>query len=219
MSTETATASARIVAAPARPTLIAVILSLASLIVATIVLWQPWGERDSFGYADIAPHRDGAWLGALADGLAFAAAGITLGLAVCLLAPARGRVLAAIGTVGTALGGALFSAGMVGFGALAWYATNPAALSAEAGTTLLAQVKDNPGHLLVIQMAGFLLFTVGALVLMVALWRARSVPRWLPVAYLVLTIATFATGGVVLNVVEAVQALAWLVVAFCLVRR
>ena len=53
---------------------------------------------------------------------------------------------------------------------------------------------------------------------MAALWRARSVPRWLPVGYLVLTVATFATDGVVLNVVEAVQALAWIVVALCSLR-
>jgi hypothetical protein len=219
MSTESATASTRNVVVPSRSRLIAAILSVAALIVAVVVLWQPWGERDGLAYADLAPHRDGAWLGSLADGLAFAAAGVALGLAVCLLAPVRGRVLATVGAVGTALGGALFSAGMVGFGALAWYATNPAALSPEAGTALLAQVKDNPGHLLVVQMAGFLLFTLGALVLSGALWRARSVPRWLPVAYLVLTIATFATDGVVLNVVEAVQALAWMVVAFFAVRR
>ena len=162
MSTETAT-SFRPQSPPlrARHHLIAVILSLSALIVAAVVLWQPWGERDGLSYADIAPHRDGAWLGALADGLAFAAAGITLGLVVCLLAPARGRMLATIGTVGTALGGALFSAGMVGFGALAWYATDPPLLSAEAGTALLAAVEDSPGHLLVIQMAGFLLFTRG----------------------------------------------------------
>jgi hypothetical protein len=63
-------------------------------------------------------------------------------------------------------------------------------------------------------MAGFLLFTLGSLVLMGALWRARSVPRWLPVAYLVLTVGVFGLGGVVLNVVQAVQMLSLTVVAY-----
>lgn len=211
MSTQTAVAPTR---TEARPTLVAVVLSLSSLIVAAVVLWQPWGKRNAFGYADIAPHRDAAWLGALADGLAVAAAALTLGLAVCLLAPARGRALATIGTVVSTLGGVLFSSGMVAFGALAWFATDSATLSTENGTALLAAMEKNPGHLTAVQMAGFLLFTLGSLILMGALWRARSVPRWLPVAVLVLTVATFATGGVVLNLVEALHFLMFLVVAY-----
>ncbi|GIE97611.1 hypothetical protein [Paractinoplanes rishiriensis] len=202
----------------ARATLIATLLSLASLAVAVVVLWQPWGERDALGYADIAPHRDAAWLGTLVDGLAFAVVGVTLGLAVCILAPKRGSTPAAIGAVATGLGGIAFGTGMFSFGALAWFATDTSTLPAAAGTALMSRVEGAPGHLMAVQMTGFLLFTVGSLILMAALWRARSVPRWLPVAFLVLTVALFALSGVALNVVEAAQFLLLPVIGFYLVR-
>lgn len=69
--------------------------------------------------ADIAPHRDAAWLGAVIDGLGYAAVGIALGLAVCALAPARGSTWATVGAVVTGFGGVAFCAGMVSFGSLA----------------------------------------------------------------------------------------------------
>jgi hypothetical protein len=69
------------------------------------------------------------------------------------------------------------------------------------------------------QMLGFLLFTLGSLLLMGALWRSRSVPRWLPIAYLVLTVGIFALSGLLLNVVQAVQTLLLVPVAFYALRR
>jgi hypothetical protein len=101
-----------------------------------MVLWQPWGERNAISYADLAPNRDAGWLGGLLDGVAFGVVGVTLGLVVCVVAPARGAVWATAGAVLTGLGGVLFAAGI-----------GPRA-------------------------TGFLLFTLGSLVLMVALWRS-----------------------------------------------
>lgn len=190
------------------------LLGLGAVAVAVTVLWQPWGGRDRFGYADLAPHRDAAWLGTMIDGLGFAVVGITLGLAVCLLAPARGAAWANAGAVVAGLGGVAFCAGMVSFGSFAWYATEPRALPVDRGTALMTYVVDHPGHLLGLQMAGFLLVTLGSLVLMVALWRARSVPRWLPIGYAVLAVANFAADGVALNLVQAAQMLSLLAVAF-----
>jgi hypothetical protein len=202
-----------------RAAIVSAILVIGAAAIAVLVLWQPWGERNHLSYADIAPHRDAAWLGALVDGLAFAAVGVALGIAVCRLVPAaRGAAFATVGAVLTGFGGVAFCAGMVSFGSLAWYATDPGAVPADPGAALMTYVLDNPGHVLGAQMAGFLLYTVGSLVLMVALWRARVVPRWLPVAYLVLTVGVFAVDGVVLNIVQAVQTLLLLPVAFYAVR-
>jgi hypothetical protein len=201
-----------------RAAIVASLLTLGAVIVAVVVLWQPWGERDHLSYADIAPHRDAAWLGLVIDGLGFATIAVALGLAVCRLAPARGSAWANIGTVVTGLGGVAFCAGNVAFGSFAWYATNTDAVPADAGTALMAYSKDNPGHLMGLQGAGFLLATLGSLLLMVALWRARSVPRWLPIGYVVLTVGVFALGGVALNIVEAIQTLSLVVVAFYALR-
>jgi hypothetical protein len=202
-----------------RAAIVSTVLALGAVTVAVIVLWQPWGERDALSYDDLAPHRDGAWLGSLVDGLAIAAIGVTLAIAVCRLAPKRGAALATIGGVLTGIGGIAFSVGMFAFGSLAWYATSPEAVQPEAGEALMAYVNDNPGHVLLPQMIGFLLFTVGSLLLMGALWRSRSVPRWLPVAYLVLTVGLFVLGGVVMNVVQAAQTLLLVPVAVYALRR
>jgi hypothetical protein len=211
MSTVTATPTA---VRRLRPAIVSAVLALASGTVAVLVLWQPWGERDALGYDDLAPHADAAWLGSLVDGLAVAAIGVTLALAVCRLVTARGSVLATVAALLAGFGGVAFSAGMITYATLAWYVTNTAAVPADQGRALMSYVENNPGHAMGPQMAGFLLFTLGSLGLMAALWRARAVPRPLPVTYLVLTVGIFVLDGVALNLVQAAQTLSLLVVAY-----
>jgi hypothetical protein len=202
-----------------RTAIVSATLALGAVAVALIVLWQPWGERDALSYAEIQPHRDAAWLGTMVDGLAIAAIGVTLGLVVCRLVAGRGAALATIGAVLTGVGGVAFAAGMISFGSFAWYATDPAAVAPDAGDAMMTYVVDKPGHMMATQMAGFLLFTVGSLLLMGALWRARAVPRWLPIAYLALTVGLFVLGGVAMNVVQAAQTLLLVPVAVHAMRR
>jgi hypothetical protein len=202
----------------ARAAVVATLLVLGCLVTAAMVLWQPWGERNHFAYADLAPVRDAAWSGALLDGLGIAAIGISLSLAVCQLARTRGAIAATVGAVICAAGGVLFCTGMVSFTVLAWYATDVDAIPAASGTTLLSYVNDHGGHVMGPQIAGFLLFTLGSLVLSFALWRSRAVPAWLPIAFAVLTVGVFALSGTVLNVVQAIQLLTLLPVAWYLMR-
>jgi hypothetical protein len=221
MSSQTMTTPATTTASGigrARATVVAVLLTLGALASATIVLWQPWGERNDLSYETLAAHRDAAWLGAIIDGVATAAIGITLGLAVCLLARRRGAVLATVGSVVAGLGGVLFCAAIVSFGTLTWYVTDTGALAAPTGTAMMTYVEDNLGHVAAVQAPGFLLFTLGALLLMVALWRARAVPMWLPIAYVVLTVGVFVLDGTAINVVQAVQTLLLAVVSWFLLR-
>ena len=49
-------------------------------------------------------------------------------------------------------------------------------------------------------------------------WRSRAVPRWVPIAYTVLTAGNFVLDGFVLNIVEALQLLSLLAVSCNLVR-
>lgn len=199
--------------------IVATLLILGSLAAAVLVVWQPWGQRNALGYADIAPNRDAAWLGMLVDGLAIAVVGVTLGLAACRLTPRRGGVWASIGAVLAGLGGLAFCAGAFAFGSLAWYATATDALDVPAGTALMSYVETHSAHVYGVQGAGFLLLTLGSLLLMVGLWRAAAVPRWLPIAYAVLTVGLFVLTGAVLNIVQAAQLLLPVVVAYVLVRR
>lgn len=174
-----------------RKTLVASALAVSAAAVGSVLLLQPWPVRNRFGYGDIAPIRDGMWTGIVIDALAFAVLGVALSLVVCMLARSRGAVWATVGAVVTSLGGIAFAMGAFGFGSLAWYATDTTAIPVETGTEFLKYAVDNPQHGMVLQMAGFLLYTLGSVALTIALLRARTVPTWLPSAFLVLTVAQF----------------------------
>lgn len=104
-----------------------------------------------------------------------------LGLGVLHLARGRGRVAALTGATLTTAGGILLAMGATAFATLAWFVTADR-LAGGAGQSLVDYANDHPGHLIGPNTAGFLLSTVGVLVLAAALFRARAVP--LP-AYLV----------------------------------
>jgi hypothetical protein len=174
-----------------RTTLVAAALAVSAAAVASVLLWQPWPTRDRFGYGDIAPIRDGMWTGIVIDAMAFGVLGVALSLVVCMLARSRGAVWATVGAVVTSLGGITFAMGAFGFASLAWYATDTTAIPVETGTEFLKYAVDNPQHGTVLQMAGFLLFTLGSISLFIALTRARSVPLWLPITFFVLVVAQF----------------------------
>ena len=178
---------------PTRPrtTLVASALAVSASAVASVLLWHPWPVRDRFGYGDIAPIRDAMWGAIVVDALAFAVVGLSLSIVVCGLARARGAVWASVGAVVTTLGGIGLAMGEFGFASLSWYATDTDAVSVAEGTKLLEYSVDHPEHGMVVQMAGFLLFTIGSILLLVALIRARSVPLWLPIASIVLIVAQF----------------------------
>ena len=174
---------------------VAAALAAAALTVAALLVTTPWGDRydssadEVLDYDGLAAGRDGAWAGMLADGFAFAVLGLTLGLLTCHLVHGRGRVAALVGAVLTTGGGILFAMGGMAFVTLTWFATG---VSEDAGRSLVDYANDSTGHLLGATLAGFLLFTVGGLVLAAALFRARAVPAAGLAAYLLLVLAQFA---------------------------
>jgi hypothetical protein len=174
----------------ARVTIVATALALGAIAVGSMLAWRPWGERDAFAYADVEPIRSNVWIGTLIDGFGFAVAAIALSLVTCHLVRARGSRWATTGAVITSLAGISFAMGSLARGAVSWYATSDA-ISEQAGTALLSYMDDNPLRVMAPVMAGFLGYTIGSLVLSVALLRAGTVPRWLPITFVVLTLAQF----------------------------
>ncbi len=186
----------------ARTVIVAATLALGAAVVATVLLFRPWPVRNSFLYHELAPVRDGIWTSILVDSLAFAAVAIGLSLVVAQMTPTRGASLANLGGVVATVGGVLFAMGAFAFATFTWYVTDSAALPLADGTRLLEYAVANPEHGMLVQMGGFLLYTLGTLILAAALLRARSVPRWLPIALVVLTIAQFATSDRILDIVQ-----------------
>jgi hypothetical protein len=210
--------SFRVGTSRARNVIVAATLALGAAAVATVLLFRPWPVRNSFLYHELAPVRDGIWTSIVIDSLAFVAVAIGLSLVVAQLTRTRGASLANVGAVVATAGGVMFAMGAFAFASLVWYATDPAALPTADGTRLLEYAVANPEHGMLLQMGGFLLYTLGTLVLAVALIRAGSVPRWLPIAMIVLIIAQFATSDRVLDFVQ-IAAMTLLVILAALVLR
>jgi hypothetical protein len=199
-------------ASPARARSIAAVLVVGAITSAAFGIWRPAPGGGSFGYDIIAPIRTSWWAWHLFGGLGVAAAAIAVALAVCLLVPARGATWATLGALLTALGGLAFYGGVAAEGVLGAYATDPEALPAQSGTTLLTFIDDNFEPIGVVLIPGLALLTLGPLLLAVALWRSRSVPRWLPLMFALTNVAGFplSTGVVADSAFAAtLVAIAW----------
>lgn len=198
-----------------RTRLAAAALALGSIVGAVMLVWRPGVDRGDFGYASVSAARDATWLVATIDAVASTVALIALAVCVCLLAPRRGRRLATIGAALTVPGAVLFSCGVFGFGLLAWYATDSDALSGEAGAGFLDHLEDNLGHLQGPEAVGFVAIALAVILFCVALWRAGSVPRWLPCGIVVLEIAQFSgVPGRALDLIQAALLLSFVAVAW-----
>ncbi|MBF4769112.1 hypothetical protein ISU10_15195 [Nocardioides agariphilus] len=193
-STATSTASTDGVTT-SRIRVVAGALAASALTSALLLISTPWGDRynssadEVLDYERLAPVRDGAWGGMLADGIAFAVLGVTLSLVVCHLVRGRGRVSALVGSAITTVGGICFAMGGFAFASITWFASG---ISEGAGRELVDYANDNVPHLLGATMAGFASFTLGSLVVVAALFRARAVPSTALAAYVVLVLAQFA---------------------------
>lgn len=195
-------ASVRVDVAGGRTLIVAATLMLAATAVALVLLFRPWPVRNSFLYEELAPFRDAIWTTILIDAVAFAVVGISLSLGVCLLAPARGARLANLGAIVTTAGGLFFAMGAFAFAAFTWYVTDPTALPIQDGARFLEFAVANPEHLMLPQMLGFLLYTIGTLILAAAMLRSGAVSRWLPIAIVGTTLAQFAVHDRALDFVQ-----------------
>lgn len=217
-TTERPTAPVRPVTRRPHHTLLAGGLGLSALTIAVLVLLQPWGERNALDYQTLSADRGLMWSSVLLDALAMAALGICLALVVTHLAPGRGAVWARAGGTLSAAGGVLFALGMYAFGSLAWYATETAALDPAEGTALLEYAVAHPGHGQIVQIVGFLTFTLGLVLLTVALLRAGTIGRTTPAVILALTVAAFFAPSAVLSYVQAAQMASLVLLAVAAVR-
>ena len=179
-----------------RVRLTAAALAASSATVIVLLATTPWGDRLDSGadailiYDTLLDGRDVAWPSMLLDAFAFAVIGLTVGLGVLHLARGKGRVAALLGAALSTAGGILFAMGGTAFATLVWFISADG-LPRGAGQSLVDYANDHPGHLVGPSIAGFLLTTIGALVLSVALIRARAVPVPAVIVYIVLTLVQF----------------------------
>lgn len=143
-------------------------------------------------YDKFVPIHQSWWAWHLFGGLANSLMAVTLAIGVCILAPRRGAVWATLGAGAILLGGLFFGAGVAAEGAAMGYAGDPRALPGQAGAALLAYVNGHPDRYVVAIIPGLILSSLGLLLISVALWKARSVPSWVPIALFIGTVLDFA---------------------------
>jgi hypothetical protein len=203
----------RLAAGRGRTRIIAATLASSAAVVATVLLFRPWQVRNSFAYAELAPVRDAIWTAIFIDALAFTALAISVALTIALFARARGARLANVGAVVTIAGGVLFAMGAFAFVALVWLVTDTSVLAATDGARVLEAALNEMAHVALPQALGFLLFTAGTLIMAVALFRSRAVPRWLPIAIVVATLLQFTFHDRALDFVQVGAMALWIVLA------
>jgi len=126
------------------------------------------------------------------------------------LVPARGRGLATAGTALAAIGLAANSLSQAAHGYLLYWASAPGVAPSAGADVVAAAEADTSAVTLPVSFFSVPLFAVGLVLVAVALWRAGSVPRWVPVGMVVAGLAagTIGTGPLMLVVLALDVAIA-----------
>jgi Domain of unknown function (DUF4386) len=140
------------------------------------------------GYAALAPLRGYAWGFFTFAGVQMVVGVCAAALATWILTPARGARWATVGGGVVWLGAAVYAVGIGGWAAVYYFGSDPRL--GRAGAGLIDRFNHDGAHMLAVPIGGALLVALGGLLLAVALWRAGSVPRWLPVLGAVSGVAT-----------------------------
>jgi len=164
------------------------VTSVSGFVLAVVSFAKPIGEGGDAlpGYAALAPSRDYVWTFFTVAGVQLVVGAIAAAIATMLLARNRW------GTIGGAivwLGAALYGVGIGGWAAAYYFGSDPE-LAPNTATALVDRINDDAAHILVVPIAGAVLIGLGTLALAVALWRARTVPRWVPIVGALAAVAT-----------------------------
>jgi hypothetical protein len=168
-----------------------IVTSISAFALSFVSFVKPIGSGDGApAYADIADVRSYVWAFFIIAGVQLVVGASAAALAAWLLVPRRGSRWATAGASLIWLGAALYGVGIGGWATIYYFGTDPHVLDPAVATRLIDHVNDDTARMLAVPIGGALLIAIGSLALSVALWRARSVPRWLPIATAITAIAT-----------------------------
>jgi hypothetical protein len=176
---------------------LAAVILLTSIGGIAISLWYPDGVNgDRYSYSQIQAIQS-AWWG----WHVFAGVNIVLGvcasaLAGWLLVRSRGAVLSMVGGGVMCLGAALYGVGLGSLASVFYFGVEPNALNTADGEKLLDYAQDHFARLYGPLLAGAVLVALGTIILAVALWRARTVPRWVPILLATIPVTFVAANGI-----------------------
>jgi hypothetical protein len=166
-----------------------VVTSLSAFLLALVSYVWPISHGDQPTYAELVAHRTYAFV-------FFSMAGIQLVVGVCaaavaglLLAPQRGARLATIGAFLLFVGAAAYGVGIGGWASSYWFVTDTK-LPAPTAAALVHRMNGDTIHILLLPIGGAVVVGIGSLVLVAAIWRAHTMPRWILVVTAISTVVT-----------------------------
>lgn len=152
------------------------------------LLWPEPAQGDWYTWSDLAPIRE--WwfllLTALASGVVINV--LAQALAAVLLTPGRGARWSTAGGLLMWVGTAVYAVGAAGW-AFGYYVATDPELGQQAATALVERLGKDP-RTFALAIPGALMVAAGTALQAVGLLRARTVPRWVPLASLAI-LATF----------------------------
>jgi hypothetical protein len=157
-----------------------VVTSASAFALSFVSFLKPIGTGDLPDYAGIAPHRDYVWTFFAIAGVQLVVGACAAALATWVLTPDRGARWATVGGSLVWLGAAIYGVGVGGWAAVYYFATEPGVLGPATARRLVDSINDDTARMLAVPAGGAVLVALGSLLLAVALWRARTVPRWVP---------------------------------------
>lgn len=184
-------------AAPASPAarracaLLFVVIAVGSLAGLAVALWWPVGSEEGFTSNLLQLDRGLVWTFLTLAGINLVLGVCALAVAGWLLAPARGNVWATVGVSVMWLGAALYGVGIGNWAGMFHVATDTMVLDVGTAAALLDVIEADALRLWALPGAGAGLVALGTVVLSVGLWRARTLPRWVPAVAAVSILATF----------------------------
>lgn len=201
--------------------IVAIAVAVTAVVGLAIGLFFPaTDESGRWTYAVVEPIRGFFRLWLVMAGVNLVVGLTTTALAGWLLVLSRGWIAATVGACLMWFGCALYAVGLGGVAAAYYFATEPAVLDAAASTRLLDHLHESTIALWGPAIAGALLVAAGQISLAVGLWRARTVPRWIPILAATIPLTfVFDTSGVRGLLVELPQALAGVGIAWYLWQR
>ena len=165
--------------------LFAVILvtSVSAFALSLLCYLHPIGDGDGLpGYAAVAPHRAYAWAFFVIAGVQLIVGACAAALAAWSSRRARGARWATVGGALIWLGAAVYGVGIGGWATVYYVRERPA--DARHRDRDAARRPRQPRHratCCAVPIGGAVLIALGASCLSVGLWRARTVPRWVPI--------------------------------------
>jgi hypothetical protein len=168
-----------------------VVTSVSAFLLSVVSFAKPIGDGGTLpAFAAIRPVRGYVWAFFAVAAVQLIVGACAAALAGWILTPARGARWATVGGCLIWLGAAVYGVGVAGWAAIYFYATDTTVVDPATAARLVDHANDDTARMLAVPFGGALLVAIGSLLLAMALWRARTVPRWVPIVGALSTVAT-----------------------------